>query len=117
MRIFKKYEFQDEETALTRIDALPSDNEGNPTHKHAVVKLGFLWITEPTYDQDGNVLTEGVKSDQYSVDVLWYSQELLDENGEVDYPYGWVSKEVDYDEDTWVSVNGAHTFMGWTFGS
>ena len=115
-RIFSKYEFQDEATALSRINALPSDDEGNPTHKHAIVKLGYLWITPPTYDENGDILTEGVQSDKYSVDVLWYRSELLDENGDVDYPYGWVSKEVDYDE-TWVGINGAHTFAGWTFGS
>ena len=116
MRIFKKYEFQDEETALTRINALPSDEDGNPTHSHAVVKLGFLWITEPTYDEEGNVVNQGVKSDKYSVDVLWFGSELLDEEGVVDYPYGWVSKEVEYDE-TWIDQNGAHTFLGWKHDS
>ena len=115
-RIFKKYEFDSEDLANTRINALGVDEEGNPTHKHAVVHLGYLWITPPVYDENGDVVTEGVQSDKYSVDMLWYRSELLDEEGEVDYPYGWISKEVDYDE-SWVGQNGAHTFAGWTFGS
>ena len=115
-RIFKKYEFDSEDLANTRINALGVDEDGNPTHKHAVVRLGYLWITPPVYDENGDVVTEGVQSDKYSVDMLWYRSEILDEEGEVDYPYGWISKEVDYDE-SWVSQNGAHTFAGWDFGS
>jgi hypothetical protein len=63
----------------------------------------------------------------YSVDVLWRASEIteeteaavLDEDGnvitpavtEIDYPYGWVSKEID------VEGNGVHTFAGWSFKS
>ena len=36
-------------------------------------------------------------------------EELLDENGEVDYPYGWVSKEIE------IEGNGVHTFAGWSY--
>lgn len=134
--IFKKYEFQDEATAESRIAALPSatDEEGNsyPTHSHTIVKLGYLVVTEGTYDEEGNELTAPVLSDKYSVDVLWNKEELqkvieeavYDEEGnlvkeavtETDYPYGWSSKEVQYDEG-WVSPNGAHTFFGWSFNS
>lgn len=117
--IFKKYEFQDQDTANTRIEALP---EG---HKHSVVELGYLWITEPTFDEDGNEITSGVKSEKYSVDVLWcrdeivtYEEQVVDgvthNVATVTYPYGWASKEIQYQED-WVSTNGAHTFMGWQF--
>lgn len=113
-RIFKKYEFESEDLANTRIDALPTDSEGNTAHKHSIVHLGYLWITPPVYDEEGNVVTEGVRSTMYSVDVLWVEADILDENGEVDYPYGWRSKEVDYDE-TWADPNGAHTFLGWNF--
>ena len=118
--IFKKYEFQDEATADSRIAALPSatDEEGNsyPTHSHTIVKLGHLVVTEGTYDDEGNQLTAPVLASNYSIDVLWNEEELLDENGDIAYPYGWASKEVEYSE-SWVSPNGAHTFFGWSFNS
>ena len=50
-RIFKKYEFDSEDLANTRINALGVDEEGNPTHKHAIVRLGYLWTTPPVYDE------------------------------------------------------------------
>ena len=101
--IFKKYEFQDEATAKTRIAALPTDEDGNPTHNHSVVELGYLWITEPTYDEEGNELTAGTKASVYSVDVLWKDQ-----------AEDWSDVEIQYDE-SWVSHNGAHRFGGWKF--
>ena len=121
--IFKKYEFQDEATAKTRIAALPTDEEGN--HKHSVVELGYLWITEPTFDEEGNELTAGTKASVYSVDVLWNRDEIITYEEQtvdgvthnvatVNYPYGWASKEIQYNEN-WVSINGAHKFGGWKF--
>ena len=127
--IFKKYEFSSPEQAETRIAALPhqEDEEGNshPSHSHTVVKLGYLYTEHPTYDEEGNQLTEGVQSDKYSVDVLWKASEItveteaavLDEDGnvitpavtEIDYPYGWVSKEIS------IEGNGVHTFAGWSY--
>jgi len=104
MRIFKKYEFQSQEVAEQRIEALNEES-----HRHAIVKLGHLWIEQPVYDENGNLVEAGVQSDSYSVDVLWYRSELLDENGEVDYPYGWVSKEIE------IEGNGVHTFAGWNY--
>ena len=119
--IFKKYEFADQSTAQAKIDALPSstDEDGNtfPTHRHSVVKLGQLWIEQPTHDENGDVLTPGVQADNYSLDVLWRKAELLDEDGNVVFPDGWATAEVQYDENTWSGSNGAHPFMGWTFGS
>ena len=130
--IFKKYEFETQELAETRIAALPhqEDEDGNehPSHSHTVVKLGYLWITEPTYDEDGKLLTEGVSSNMYSVDVLWRASEIteeteaavLDEDGnvitpavtEIQFPYGWVSKEIEIEEG-----NGVHTFAGWSYSN
>ena len=127
--IFKKYEYPSQDLAETRIAALPhqEDEEGNehPSHSHTVVKLGYLFTEQPTFDEEGNVLTEGVQSDMYSVDVLWRASEItveteaavLDEEGnvitpavtEIDYPYGWVSKEIE------VEGNGVHTFAGRNF--
>jgi len=115
--IFKKYEFSSELEAEAIIAGLPSatDEEGNsyPTHKHSVVRLGFLWTTEPTFDEEGNVVTEGVQSDKYSVDVLWDSNSLLVDE-EIVYPDGWEDAEIQYDP-SWQSRNGYHTFGGWNF--
>lgn len=130
--LFKKYEFESQELAETRIAALPhtEDEEGNehPSHSHTVVKLGYLFTEQPTFDEEGELLTEGVQSDMYSVDVLWRASEItveteaavLDEEGnvitpavtEIDYPYGWVSKEIEIEEG-----NGVHTFAGWSYSN
>ena len=103
--LFKKYEFNSQEQAEQKIAALgtTTDDEDNeyPTHQHTIVKLGYLWITEPTFDDEGNVETEGVASEMYSVDVLWND---LDRS-----PYGWASYEIT------VEGNGVHTFAGWNF--
>lgn len=112
--LFKKYEYPSQELAETRIAALPhtEDEEGNshPSHSHTVVKLGYIYIEEPTYNEEKELLTEGVQSDKYSVDILWNVSELgLEEDGDVDYPYGWVSKEIE------VEGNGVHTFAGWSY--
>ena len=114
--IFKKYEFETQELAETRIAALPHeevDGESHPSHSHTVVKLGYIFTEQPTFDEDGEILTEGVQSDMYSVDVLWRASEITetDEEGnqEIDYPYGWVSKEIE------VEGNGVHTFAGRSF--
>jgi hypothetical protein len=107
MAIFKKYEFNSQEQAEEKIAALPhdTDDEGNEylLGKHIIVKLGYLWVTEPTFDEEGEIETEGVASDKYSVDVLWND---LDES-----PYGWKSYEIT------VEGNGVHTFAGWSFKS
>ena len=114
--IFKKYEFETKKLAETRIAALPHeevDGESHPSHSHTVVKLGYIFTEQPTFDEDGETLTEGVQSDMYSVDVLWRASEITetDEEGnqEIDYPYGWVSKEIE------VEGNGVHTFAGRSF--
>ena len=120
--LFKKYEFDSEATAKTRIAALEND-EG--VHRHSVKELGYLWTTEPTFDDEGNQLTEGVKADKYSVDMMWRYEDIVtyeeQTTGEithlvatVSYPYGWSSKEIQYN-DTWINNNGAHEFSGWQF--
>lgn len=86
-KIFKKYEFESQELAQTRINALGEC-------PHIVIELGYLQAEE---DELG----------MYSVDVLWNVEELgTEEDGDVDYPYGWRTKEVS------VEGNGAHTFLG-----
>ena len=86
--IFKKYEFQDESTAQTRIDALPSveeDGVSSPSHSHTIVKLGHVVVTEGSYDEEGNEVSAPVLASNYSVDVLWNRSELIevDEDGNV----------------------------------
>jgi len=103
--LFKQYEFYSEAKAHSKINALPhvQDEYGNdvPNHKHTIVKLGYLWATEPTYNEEGEVETEGVRSTKYSVDVLWNDLESS--------PYGWAGKEIE------VVGNGVHTFAGHNF--
>ena len=129
--IFKKYEYPSQELAETRIAALPHqevDGESHPSHSHTVVKLGHVVVTEGTYDEEGNELTAPVLADKYSVDVLWKASEIteeveaavLDEEGnvitpavtEIQFPYGWVSKEITIEEG-----NGVHTFAGWSYSN
>lgn len=71
MRTFRKYEFGSKGAASTKINALGIDEEGNPTHNHAIVRLGNLVLQEGTYDEEGNEVTPPVMSDTYHVDVLW----------------------------------------------
>lgn len=106
MKLFKKYEFNSQEQAETKIAGLPhitddvtgeSYLEGN----HTIVKLGYLWITEPTFDAEGNIEIEGLASDKYSIDVLW--------DGLESSPYGWATYEVTPEG------NGVHAFLGRNF--
>ena len=104
MELFKKYEFNSKEQAETKIAALPHtevDGESYLEGNHTIVHLGHLWIEEPTYDIEGNIETESVTSDKYSVDVLWQGLESS--------PYGWASYEIN------VEGNGSHTFLGINF--
>ena len=104
MELIKKYEFNSKEQAETKIAALPHiEFEGNRylDGNHIIVHLGYIWITEPTYDIEGNIETEGVKSDKYSVDVLWRDLESS--------PYGWATYEIT------IEGNGAHAFGGRKF--
>jgi hypothetical protein len=112
--IFKKYEFESQDLAETRIAALPhtKDEDGNsyPSHSHTVVKLGKVVVEQGTYDEEGNELTAPIFADMYSIDVLWNASEITetdeDGNKDINYPYGWVSKEIE------VEGNGVHTFFG-----
>jgi hypothetical protein len=106
MELFKKYEFNSKEQAETKIAGLPhiTDDVTGESYleaNHTIVKLGYLWIEEPTFDAEGELLTEGVASDKYSVDVLWQDLESS--------PYGWASYEIT------VEGNGVHTFLGRNF--
>lgn len=94
MRTFRKYSFGSKGAATTKINALGVDEEGNPTHSHAIVHLGNLVEQEGTYDEEGNELTAPVLSSTYHIDVLW--------DGEVDS--SWDGQLV------WCAPMGVHTF-------
>ena len=85
MRTFRKYEIGSKGAASTKINALGVDEEGNPTHSHAIVRLGNLVLQEGTYDEDGNEVTPPVMSDTYHVDVLWDGEP----NGDWDNQLVW----------------------------
>lgn len=99
--IFKKYEFPDEATADLLIDALPSeeiDGETFPSHNHVIVKLYHPIVEQPVYDAEGNIETDAVLADNFSVDVLWQGIEAQ--------PSDWEQYEIT------LSDNGVHTFFG-----
>jgi hypothetical protein len=95
-----KYEFNSEQQALDKIEALGTEIEGvyTPDMVDSIVKLGFLVITPATYDADGNEITPPVYSDKYSVDVLWVDR--------IQNPYGWGTYQIN------VQGEGAHSFFG-----
>ena len=102
-----KYEFDSREQAQTKIDALgtATDEDGNeyPTHKHTIVQLGNIVLEQAVIDEDGEIETEAVLSEDWHVDVLW--------NGIDDHPYGWKSYAVDIDGD------GVHSFLGLSYNA
>lgn len=93
-----KYEFVDEEQAKKKIEALGVDEEGQPTHPHAIVEVGNIVEKNGVIDEKGNVATEPIFSEKYYVDVMWEGLE--------DHPYGWKSYAVTPSE------NLIHEFWG-----
>ena len=94
MNTFRKYQFGSKSAATTKLNALGLDEEGNPTHKHAIVHLGNIVVTPATFDEEGNILTEAVLSDTYHIDVLWDGEPNPD----------WDNQMV------WCPPMGLHTF-------
>jgi len=94
MKTFRKYQFGNKGAASAKINALGVDEEGNPTHSHAIVHLGHLVETEGTYDEEGNELTAPVLSSTYHIDVLWDGEPVE----------SWDSAMV------WCAPMGVHTF-------
>ena len=76
MRTLRKYQFADEAAANAAIAALGQDEEGNPNHGHAIMKIGHIVETPAVLDEDGEVVTEAVLSSTYSVDVIWQGEPL-----------------------------------------
>ena len=97
-----KYAFDSKEQYQAKFDALHTeDEEGNliPEFRFATVELGNIVLEQATYDEDGEILTEAVLSDDWHVDAGWWG---LD-----DHPYGWKSYKVDFEEG-----QGMHSFAG-----
>ena len=94
MKVFRKYQFGSKSAATTKINALGIDEEGNPTHNHAIVRLGNLVVTPAEIDAEGNVITEAVLTDTYHIDVLWDGEPNPD----------WDAQMV------WCPPMGVHTF-------
>ena len=94
MKYLRKYEFGSKSAASAKINALGIDEEGNPTHNNAIVRLGHIVVTPAEIDEEGNIITEAVLSDNYSVDVLWDGEPNPD----------WDGKMV------WCAPLGVHTF-------
>src|SRR6056300_574046 len=76
MKKTRKYEFTNEAAADAAIAALPHDEEGNPTHGHLIVKLGYLTIEPAEYNEEGEETKAAVVSDVYAVDVYWSGEPL-----------------------------------------
>lgn len=94
MKYFRKYSFGSKGAATTKINALGVDEEGNPTHSHAIVHLGNIVVTPAEIDAEGNIITEAVLSDTYHIDVLWDGEPNPD----------WDNQLV------WCAPVGLHTF-------
>jgi len=100
MKKFKKYEFIDESECDLFIENLGIDEDGNPTHKNHIVKLGHIVIENGEYDEDGNETTPPIYSETYCVDVIWVD-----------------GKDKDW-KDKRIKLNGrknSHTFYGWEY--
>ena len=78
MRTLRKYQFADEAAANVAIAALGQDEEGNPNHGHAIMKIGHIVETPAEYDEDGEVVTEAVLSSTYAVDVIWQGEPVAE---------------------------------------
>ena len=94
MKTFRKYSFGSKGAATTKLNALGIDEEGNPTHSHAIVHLGNLVEQEAVVNEEGEVTTEAVLSSTYHIDVLWDGEPVE----------AWDSAMV------WCAPLGIHTF-------
>lgn len=90
-----KYEFNSKQEALDLIEDYNITNEG---HKSTFIKLGYLCVVEPTFDDEGLIVTPGEYSDKYSVDVLWYKEK--------EHPEGWADYAIN------IEGEGKHSFYG-----
>jgi len=110
MRKIGKYAFNDEAQCNSKIEGLGVDDEGNPNHGHAIVRLGHIILEQGEYDEEGNETQAPVFSDKYHIDVAWKFNPQYDEEGNEitpTHPYGWASYAVAIADG-----NGVHSFYG-----
>ena len=112
VRHIGKYKFEDKQTFLDKKEALGVDEEGNPTHPHLLVELGYEVLTPATETE------EAVYGTSYLVDVLWKGlqgdaiteivdgEEVITGYEAPDHPYGWKTRSVD------ITDEGIHSFLG-----
>ena len=96
-----KYAFNSKEQFNDKIESLHTINaegESIPDSKFAVVEIGLLEETAPTFNEDGEELTPSIMGTDYHCDMAWYG---LD-----DHPYGWKSYSVEIESE------GVHSFAG-----
>ena len=86
-----KYEFDSEEQAQQLIDAL-----GTAKHKEGIAHLRFITLQQGVDDENGNVISEPIFADKYSIDVLWSEEEDAD----------WAAFRIE------VEGEGSHGFSG-----
>ena len=101
-----KYQFKDQKTAEAKIKGLgvAKDEDGNeyPTHKHSIVKLGYIVLERGEYDEEGNETKAPVLSSKYHLDVAWRLEDTYSEDGELikaEHPYGCQSSTVSLDSN------------------
>ena len=88
--IYKRYEFNDQEQAESKIDLFfDIDEDGNKVQsiEASFIKLNKFVLEQGEYDEQEEEITPPVLSEGYAVDVLWND---LDES-----PYGWRTYEVE----------------------
>ena len=100
-----KYKFTSKEQTQTKIASVNKE-----PNNHTIVQLGNIVLEQAVIDEDGEIETEAVLSEDWHLDVLWSDLEA-DEAGVIDHPYGWKSKSVNIDGD------GVHAFFGLNYDS
>tara|TARA_R110002153_G_scaffold245180_1_gene400691 strand:+ start:1245 stop:1568 length:324 start_codon:yes stop_codon:yes gene_type:complete len=98
-----KYKFTSKEQTQTKIASVNKE-----PNNHTIVQLGNIVLEQAVIDEDGEVVTEAVLSEDWHVDVLWVGLEA-DEDGTIDHPYGWKSYNLDLDSE------GVHGFAGLSY--
>ena len=96
-----KYAFNSKAQFNDKIESLHiinDEGESIPDSKFAIVEIGLLEETAPTFDEDGEELTPSIMGTDYHCDMAWYG---LD-----DHPYGWKSYSVEIESE------GVHSFAG-----
>jgi hypothetical protein len=86
-----KLQYPNKETALADLLAkgvyIESDNELSYGQGiHAIVEIGLIVETEPTFDEEGNVLTEPIYFNGYHYDVMSENIIIFENEIEVNNP-------------------------------